>query len=52
VVKRKKKLVQLAFLFHLLLHGKTIIKYEQMQSLFAFLKMLNYPFKHWGDSVG
>jgi hypothetical protein len=50
--KKKKELVQFAFIFHFLLQGRTIIKYEQMQSLFAFLKMLNYPPKHRGDSVG
>jgi hypothetical protein len=40
------------FIFHLLLQGRTITKYEQMQSLFAFLKMFNYLSKHWNDSVG
>jgi hypothetical protein len=26
-------------------------EYEQMQSLFAFLKVLNNPLKHWSDCV-
>jgi hypothetical protein len=26
--------------------------YEQMHSLFAFLKVLNNPLKHWSDCVG
>jgi hypothetical protein len=26
-------------------------KYEQMQSLVAFLKVLNHPSKHWSDYV-
>ncbi len=52
VVKRKKKMVQCAFIFQFFWQGRTIINYEQMQSLFAFSKMLNYPTKHWVDSVG
>jgi hypothetical protein len=26
--------------------------YEQMQSLFAFLKVFNNPTKHWKDYIG
>jgi hypothetical protein len=29
-----------------------MIKYEQMQSLFAFFKVPNNPLKHWNDCVG
>ncbi len=28
------------------------MEYEEMQSLFVFLKVLNNPFKHWSDYVG
>ncbi len=45
-------MVQCAFIFQIFWQGRTIVKYEQIQSLFAFFKMLNYPTKHQGDSVG
>jgi hypothetical protein len=47
----KKKLVQFAFIFHLHSQGRPMTKYKQMQSLFVFLKVLNYPSKCWNDCV-
>jgi hypothetical protein len=41
--------MQFALNFHLLSQGKLMIEYEQMQSLFAFLKVPNNPFKRWND---
>jgi uncharacterized membrane protein len=42
----------LLVIFHLLSQGKPMIKYEQMQSLFAFLKVPNNLLKHCNDCVG
>jgi hypothetical protein len=36
-------------ILHLLSQGKPMIKYEQMQSLFAFFKVPNNPLKHRND---
>jgi hypothetical protein len=39
-------------MFHLFSQGKPITEYEQMQSLFVFLKVPNNPSKCWSDHVG
>jgi hypothetical protein len=41
-----EKKMQFALIFYLFYQGKPMIEYEQMQSLFAFLKVLNNPLKH------
>jgi hypothetical protein len=50
-IERKKKFIKFAFIFHLFSQGKSMTKYEQMQSLFVFLKVSNHPSKHWSDYV-
>jgi hypothetical protein len=51
-VVERKKCIQFTLIFHLFSQGKPIMEYEEMQSLFVFLKVLNNPFKHWSDYVG
>lgn len=43
---RRGKLVQFAFIFHLISQSRPMIEYVQMQSLFTFFKVLKYPSKH------
>jgi hypothetical protein len=47
----KKKLVQFALIFQLHSQGRPMTRYEQMQYLFVFLKVPNYPSKCWNDCV-
>jgi len=49
--REKKKLIKFAFIFHLFSQGRSMTKYEQMQTLLVFLKVLNHPSKHWSDYV-
>jgi hypothetical protein len=51
VIEKKKKLIKFAFIFHLFSQGRSMTKYEQMQTLLVFLKVLNHPSKHWSDYV-
>ncbi len=44
--------MQFALIFPLLSQSRPMIEYEQMQSLFAFLKVPNNAFKHWSDCAG
>ncbi len=50
-IERKKKLIKFAFIFHLFPQGRSMTKYEQIQSLFVSLKVLNHPSKHRSDYV-
>jgi len=51
VIERKKKLIKFAFIFHLFSQGGSMTKYEKMQTLLVFVKVLNHPSKHWSDYV-
>jgi len=47
--RKKRKFVQFPFIFHLFSQSRPMMEYEQIQSLFAFLKVLNNPSKHWSS---
>ncbi len=51
VIERKKKLIKFAFIFLLFSQDGSMTKYEQMQTLLVFVKVLNHPSKHWNDYV-
>jgi hypothetical protein len=51
-VDRKKKIVQVALLFHLLNRIRPINEYITMQILLLQLNVFNNPMKHWSDKVG
>jgi len=36
----------------MLQHGKLMLKFEAMKSLFFFLNVLMNPENHWNDSIG
>ncbi len=50
-VERKKKYLQFVSIFHLLQQGKPMTNFEACKNLFQFLKVENYPWKHWLDTT-
>jgi hypothetical protein len=48
---RKKKLVQVATLLHLLMQGRPATYYEQMYVSFETLKLTNNLHRHWIDAT-
>ncbi len=48
----KKKLIQLANIFHLLSHGQLLIKFKMFIDLYNLLGLKNNPRKQWTNTSG
>jgi hypothetical protein len=52
VWERRKKLVQMKLLLHLLMQGRPMTDYVSAEKLFADLNMPHMPRKHWNEGAG
>ncbi len=50
--ERRRKRQQFATILHMLKHGRLMLEFEAMKSLFSFLNVLMNPENHWSDSIG
>jgi hypothetical protein len=52
MLERKKKKVQFATLFQILVDGHPMLEYESKATLYEFLNVPNFPIMHWSDNSG
>jgi hypothetical protein len=52
VLERRKKLVQMKLLLHLLMQGRPMTDYVSAEKLFADLNVPHMPRKHWSEGAG
>jgi len=50
--ERNKKISQMKSIFHILLHGCLMLKYESLYELFKSINVPNNPSMHWSDNDG
>lgn len=50
--ERRRKRQQFATILHMLKHGRLMLEFEAMKSLFSFLNVLMNLENHWSDSIG